>query len=67
MKRKSTIGPVNEKVSGLQHRLLRLLHFVVSLFEVVFGKELPYSDPGLFETIHVILKTMDSQDSIKLN
>lgn len=64
---KIAISPVNEKVSGLQHRLqyLRLLHFVVSLFEVVFGKELPYSDPGLFKTIRVFRKQMDIQDLVK--
>ena len=31
-------------------------YFVVSLFEVVFGKELPYSDPGLFETMFAFRK-----------
>ena len=58
MKRKSASGPFQREDPRSSTIVFIRFHFdfVASLFEVVFGKELPYSDPGLFETMFVFRK-----------
>ena len=64
VKRKSTISPVNEKVSGLQHcsHLLPLRRIIV---RSGFQKGITLLRSRSLRTIRVFRKQMDTEDSVK--